>query len=67
MRESELLDSLRNKWPMLRRWIEVPGTTSIFLNGDVADSIPFLYDMARLAIQRQGGDTAIQFSFTVTL
>ena len=65
MSEAELLRAWIATWPSLRRWIEVPGVTAIHLTGEIAESLPFLDTMARLAVQRQGCATRVEFSFIV--
>ena len=65
--EAALLRHLITTWPSLRRWIEAPGVTAIHLTGEIAESLPFLEAMARLAVQRQGKTTRVEFSFIVSV
>jgi len=64
--ENELVLKLTPRWPTLRRWIEVPGATTIFLSGDVNANLQFLCDMAALAVVRQGRTTSVEFRFLIS-
>jgi len=64
--EAELIKQLNQKWPTVRRWIEVSGVTRIYLDGSVEDNNAFLSEMAMTAFYRQNKETRVEFSFLVS-